>query len=103
MLRARGSSGPCLTPCPVPLLPLCVLELRPSVMNLVAQAVGICLLCERPQFDPWGRMTPGEVNGDPLQYSCLENPMNRGAWWATAHGLAKSRTRLSDSVCVCVD
>ena len=30
------------------------------------------------------------------QYSCLENPMNRGAWWATAHGFAKSRTRLSN-------
>ena len=35
-------------------------------------------------------------NGTPLQYSCLENPMNRGAWWAAVHGVAKSRTRLSD-------
>ena len=34
--------------------------------------------------------------GNPLQYSCLENPMDRGAWWATIHGVAKSRTRLSD-------
>ena len=34
-------------------------------------------------------------NGTPLQYSCLENPMDRGAWWATVHGVAKSRTRLS--------
>ena len=34
-------------------------------------------------------------NGTPLQYSCLENPMNRGAWWAAVHGVAKSRTRLS--------
>ena len=33
---------------------------------------------------------------DPLQYSCLENPMGGGAWWATVHGVAKSRTRLSD-------
>ena len=33
----------------------------------------------------------GEGNGSPLQYSCLENPMDRGAWWATAHGVAKSR------------
>ena len=32
----------------------------------------------------------------PLQYSCLENPMDGGAWWATVHGVAKSRTRLSD-------
>jgi len=38
----------------------------------------------------------GEGNGHPLQYSCLENPMNRGAWWAAVHGVAKSRTRLSD-------
>ena len=33
---------------------------------------------------------------NPLQYSCLENPMDRGAWWAAVHGVAKSRTRLSD-------
>ena len=35
-------------------------------------------------------------NGTPLQYSCLENPMDRGAWWAAVHGVAKSRTRLSN-------
>ena len=39
---------------------------------------------------------PGEGNGNPLQYSCLENPMGGGAWWATVHGVTKSRTRLSD-------
>ena len=38
----------------------------------------------------------GEGNGTPLQHSCLENPMNGGAWWATVHGVAKSRTRLSN-------
>ena len=38
----------------------------------------------------------GEGNGNPLQYSCLENPMDRGAEWATVHGFAKSRTQLSD-------
>ena len=38
----------------------------------------------------------GEGNGTPLHYSCLENPMDGGAWWATVHGLAKSRTRLSN-------
>ena len=37
---------------------------------------------------------PGEGNGYPLQYSCLENPMHRGAWRATVHGVAKSRTWL---------
>ena len=40
--------------------------------------------------------SPGEGNGNPLQYSCLENPMDGGAWWATVHGVAKSQTRLSD-------
>ena len=38
----------------------------------------------------------GEGNGSPLQYSCLENPMDRGAWWAAVHGVAKSQTQLSD-------
>ena len=38
----------------------------------------------------------GEGNGTPLQYSCLENPMDGGAWWAAVHGVAKSRTRLGD-------
>ena len=40
--------------------------------------------------------SPGEGNGYPLQYSCQENSIDRGAWWATVHGVAKSRTRLSD-------
>ena len=39
---------------------------------------------------------PGEGNGTPLQYSCLENPMDGGAWWAEVHEVAKSRTRLSN-------
>ena len=39
----------------------------------------------------WGR-SPGEGNGNPLQYSCLENIMDGGAWWATFQGVAKSRT-----------
>ena len=43
----------------------------------------------------WGR-SPGEGNGKPLQYPFLKNPMDEEAWWATVHGVAKSRTRLSD-------
>ena len=38
----------------------------------------------------------GEGNGTPLQYSCLENPMDGGAWWAAVHGVAKSRTQVND-------
>ena len=45
---------------------------------------------------PGSGKSPGEGNGNPLQYSCLENPMDGGAWQATVHGVAKSRTRLSD-------
>ena len=41
----------------------------------------------------WGR-SPGGGHGNPLQYSCLENPMDRGAWWATVHGVSKSWTQL---------
>ena len=39
---------------------------------------------------PGPRRFPGEGNDNPLQYSCLGNPMERGAWWATAHGVAKN-------------
>ena len=38
---------------------------------------------------PGSGRSPGEGNGNPLQYSCLENPMDRGDWWATVHGVAK--------------
>ena len=45
---------------------------------------------------PGSGRSPGEGNGNPLQYSCLENPMDGGTWWATVHWVAKSWTRLSD-------
>ena len=45
---------------------------------------------------PGLRRSPGEGNGNPLQYSCLENPMDGGAWWAAVYGVAKSQTRLSN-------
>ena len=44
---------------------------------------------------PGSESSPGEGNGNPLQYSCLENPMDGGAWWVTVHRVAKSQTRLS--------
>ena len=49
-----------------------------------------------PGSFPVSGRSPREGNGNLLQYSCLENPMDRGAWWAIAHRVAKSRTRLSD-------
>ena len=49
-----------------------------------------------PGLIPGSGRSPGEKNGTPLQYSCLENSMDRGAWWATVHGVAKSQTQLSD-------
>ena len=45
-------------------------------------------------FIPGSARSHGRGNGNPLQYSCLENPMDRGAWWATVHGVAKSQTGL---------
>ena len=45
---------------------------------------------------PGSGRSPGEGNGNPLQYSCLENPLDGGVWWATVHRVAKSQTRLSD-------
>ena len=45
---------------------------------------------------PESGRSPGEGNGNPLQYSCLENPMDRGAWEAAVHEVTKSRTQLSD-------
>ena len=47
-------------------------------------------------FNMLSRLVIGEGNGTPLQYSCLENPMDGGAWWAAVHGVTTSRTRLSN-------
>ena len=44
-------------------------------------------------FPPGQQLPPGEGNGNPLQYSCLETPKDRGAWWITIHGVAKSQTQ----------
>ena len=49
-----------------------------------------------PGLIPWSGRSPGKGNGNPLQYSCLENPMDGGAWCATVQGVAKSWTQLSD-------
>ena len=57
------------------------------VKNLPAVAGDISLI-------PGSRRSPGGGHGNPLQYSCLENPMDRGAWWGIVHGVAKSQTQL---------
>ena len=49
-----------------------------------------------PGSIPRSERSPGEENGNPLQYSYLGNPMDRGTWWATVHGVTTSRTPLSD-------
>ena len=54
--------------------------------------------CSAGEWDliPGSGRSPGGGHGNPLQCSCLENPMDRGAWRATVHGVAKSRTQLND-------
>ena len=57
----------------------------------MAQTVKIIhLQCRRPGFYPWLGRSPGERNGNPLQCSYLKNPMDRGSWWATVHGVTES-------------
>ena len=51
-----------------------------------------CRRHKRSGLDPWIGRSPGGGNGNPLQYSCLENPMDRGAWWAIVHRISKSWT-----------
>ena len=60
--------------------------------NGKAIAGGSFLQCQRPGFNPWIGKIPWEGNGYLLQYSCLENPLDRGAWQTTAHGVRKSQT-----------
>ena len=63
----------------------------------MAQTVKHLLAMRETQLRSLGSgRSPGEGNGNPLQYSCLENSMDGGAWWATVHGVTKSQTRLSD-------
>ena len=68
-----------------------------SEASLVAQMVKCLPAMQETWVRSLGREdSPGEGNGDPLQYSCLENSMNGEAWRATVHGVAKSWTQLSD-------
>ena len=68
---------------------VCKLHLLGAVLKKSA-----CNARDLGSIPGFGR-SPGKRNGNPPQYSCLENPMNRGAQWATVHGLTKSQTQLS--------
>ena len=73
-------------------------EATPSgavVKNLPIKAEDAKDKCSVPEW----RRCPGEGNGYPLQYSCLENPVDRGAWWATVHGVANTTDPLSTYAC----
>ena len=70
-----------------------------QILDLITyRTLGFVLLCPITLRSEDGGLgiLKREGNGTPLQYSCLENPMDGGAWWAAVHGVAKSRTQLSD-------
>ena len=83
----------------------CILHIRklrlkrtqnvPKTIELEAIPTQVWLQSPSPKWW-WLEPEAGEGNGTPLQYSCLENPMDAGAWWAAVHGVAKSQTWLSD-------
>ena len=78
----------------VSLLIFCFDDLSIGVSGVLKSPTIIVLLSISPFMSV--SVCLGEGNGTPLQYSCLENPMDGGAWWAAVHGVAKSRTWLSD-------
>ena len=90
---------PCLPPSPRACSNSCQLNQRchPTIASSVIRFFS-CLLQSFPasRSFPMSRLFTGEGNGTPLQYSCLENPMDGGAWWAAVRGVSKSQTRLSD-------
>ena len=68
------------------------------MQNIETVSRGWGMVIKTPNLDNRSlpRSAIGEGNGTPLQYSCLENPMDGGPWWAAVHGVSKSRTRLSN-------
>ena len=77
---------------------LLIITLSLSLLGFPGGSDGNTSACNvgDPGLIPGSGRSPGEGNGNPLQYSCLENPMPRGTWWATVHGITKSQTQLSD-------
>ena len=69
---------------------------KPPPMGFPCGSDGKESACNVGMSIPGSTTSPGEGHGSPLQYSCLQNPMDRGAWWAVVHGVANSWTRLSN-------
>ena len=74
---------------------LCILHWQVGSLPPAPPGKPKCNVGDTCSIPGWGR-SPGEGNGNPLQYSCLGNSRDRGASWTIVHGVAKSRTRLSD-------
>ena len=84
----------------------CSSSITNAIGNLIGTASQVALVVENQPANagdtgdvgsvPGSRRSPGGGHGNPLQCSCLENPMDRKAWWATVHRVAKSQTRLSN-------
>ena len=72
------------------------INLRPGCTLVVLAGKKSACHAGDPSSIPRSGRSPGEGNGDPLQYSCLENTLDRGAWWATVLGVEKSWTQLND-------
>ena len=77
-------------------IPACRRHFLSHRASLAAQTVASACNAGDPASVPGSGRSPGEGNGNPLQYSCLQNPMDGGGWRATVHGVAKSQTRLND-------
>ena len=96
---SQSKSGHQISQCPFLLLIVLITSFNCMCIYIwtsqVAQWQGICLQCTRHRFDPCviGKI-PNEGNGNAPQYSCLGNPMDKEAWWATVHGVAKSQLGL---------
>ena len=81
-----------------------MIKFKQEIMNLIGlpcrlsskESACQCRRYRRHRFNPRPGRSPGEGKGNPLQYSCLGNPLDRGAWWATVHGVTKSQTQLSN-------
>ena len=90
---------PIVFPCAAPAIAqLTILQAACIITGLPGGASGKESACnaEDPGSIPGLGRSPEEENGYPLQYSCLENSMDRGAWWARVHGVAKGQTQLSN-------